>query len=516
MQTFKLKYNGQNYQTDANSPDEAVAKIKGFVGVGQTDKFDPYAAMGQNPADAISKGTGSGIAGAMVKPANYLTGLPGLAGTINKLGQITGDPSTLEAMSPQEKARLAAGTIAGGAGTVGAAAFGPASMLMGAAKAAPGLAIYNETGLGDKVNKKIDTALPDSPYLAEAAKMVPQVLAGAASTAPINKGLAAMGVGAEYKPVPKGEEANTLADMAKDKFEAPDDFAKGVDISQKGNFRQAFKENRGELGAEVGKAKSNISETIDSDKSWNRKDLASKVKGAITSALTEEKIAENPEAAAKLQSLADGLGNKISFATARGTATNIANTMKNTLKPGHVANSLDSPIWGEAKEAVGSVLDDHIEKYGQGSESGLASANKPFGQWATLQDLTNKAFSKGEFKPDTFITNWKSLSDADKLAKLSPEQVTAIDAMVKQPSPTMLQKLGNLVGKGAKLATHKIGIAGKLAQQLEPLPQETVFNAPTGKTPPKLGTDMGSASIASERENQLRKSQALKQRMRGF
>jgi len=291
---------------------------------------------------------------------------------------------------------------------------------------------------------------------------------------------AGMGMGNKLMPktevVPKGQEASALMDMANKNFETPAALPTDEGISQKGNFRQATKAARTQLGNKVGAATNAAAEAVNSNPQFDPADLSQKVQDAIKGVVSPQDIKRNPQAVSALFDIGKD-ANFDTFDEAQGLQGRIGDLYKKTLKPNDPANSMASPIWAKANKAVSSILDQHIQDFGGKAAEAVSQAKEPFGQWATLQDLTNKAFSKGEFSPSRFVDNWKGLSDADKAAKLDPEQVKAIDEMVKQPDKGLVQKIGSLLSSGAKIIPAKLGM-GRLSGLFEQMPNPVTFNKP--------------------------------------
>lgn len=250
MAVFNLVANGQKYQVEANSPDEAVAKVKShetFRPI-QSDKngmmpdpngenpghFITRSTYQADPAQAVEAGTGSKMAGMAVKGLNYLTGIPSLGQTAAELGHMDTNPADREAMTGQQRASLGARTLMGGATAPLVAGNGILPMLKGMATAAPGLMAYNESGAAEGVNKYIDQKMPNSPYIAEALKILPQMAIGGASSAGVEGGLSKM---SRPKPGAQGatpELAAKLAELERAGYRITPSHANPNDVTLRG------------------------------------------------------------------------------------------------------------------------------------------------------------------------------------------------------------------------------------------------------------------------------------------
>jgi hypothetical protein len=288
--------------------------------------------------------------------------------------------------------------------------------------------------------------------------------------------------------VPKGQEAQALLNLARQNFALPESVTLPEGAINQGALKGILAQGRSALGASKGAAQ-------DAAYAAAQQNLSSAPGGAgALPALLQKAIgstvqkfgggevpalAESPEAAATLGKLSKDVVPQVDTlekanALQRQLASQAA-AARNPLAP----TAPQANMLGNAATNVDSVIKSFIP---EGDElNNLNAANQKFSSFANLQKMAMKASdSQGNFNPKTFFKAWNVLTPQDKAKMFSPEQSSAIDALLKQPQPGALTKLANFVATPVKkLISETVARNSQLGAMLErPAAPQVQFNQP--------------------------------------
>lgn len=482
---------------------------------------------------AISSLPGAQTAQAFSNPSSQ--GIDKAAAISGDIGNLAGYGALIAAAPETGGLSLAAPLLAHTAIGAGLGAAGGA--LQPVAKAAGDLG----QKAGDFLTQGISE---DDPSMAmQILKRTPGMVGSAAGEAlpsiiaqALGAGVGRKIVGPAMRPVPQGQEAGALLGNAQKNFNLPGsavpaELPKGPMTI--GNLMGILGKGRQELGNNVAQAQAPAFSAANAV--VGPEQIQGGLNQAIQGVIAKKtggaglETARNPEALRTLQGVAkEAVPGVTDMESANNVQKRVADLAAQAQNKASVTHPQAATL-GAASQAMQQAINKFIPEQ---PLADLQAANKQFSTFANLHDLVSKASDSAKnFSPDKFVAAWNKMTPETKAAKFTPEQVQAVDGMVKQHSTGPLAAFGHKVQQvtaGAVAHTLFGGAGTQLGKSmLTPATQSPRFNAPnTGAlhtalapvasamgTVPPIARALGATQQAQQNANQVQLPQLIRQAM---
>lgn len=291
--------------------------------------------------------------------------------------------------------------------------------------------------------------------------------------------------------VPKGEEASALVNTTGNVFGTPQ-VPQGA--MNTGELRQAMAAGNKQLGGAVGAAR-----TAAFDAAGNPENSSQMVSDALTKALENMgvkrnpigatgpandafKLGLNPSAKPVVDVLNNGAPEVSSLADAYKLKQNLQNAAATAQKPLSTVTDT-APYLKAGGNAINEAINSHLTANApEDAMKALADANAKFGANRTIQQMAVKSTTNGEFSPAKMVSQWKTLTPADKAAKFEPEEAAAYDSLFSQKQG-VIQKIGNMLLKIPQMGAKTVLQGTKLGDLMQPSSSAVRFQAPSPAFP---------------------------------